>query len=74
MWGHIRGWNIGGEVICEYNEEDGDTVTFYLTGGSNGGSQRKEIAKATIEKGMRYADAKLQLISKVKEVSDGESD
>ena len=34
--GHIRGWNIGAEVFCFYNDEtEKDTVNVYLTGGSN---------------------------------------
>ena len=40
IWGHIRGWNIGGEVLMD--EHDGvDRVEFYLTGGSNGGPSEK---------------------------------
>lgn len=34
--GHIRGWNIGAKVYCQYNEKTGkDEVTVYITGGSN---------------------------------------
>ncbi len=39
--GHIRGWDIGGKVIVEWNEErQEDVVTIYLTGGSNGGKSK----------------------------------
>ena len=35
--GHIRGWNVGAEVYCFYDEKTGkDTVNIYLTGGSSG--------------------------------------
>jgi hypothetical protein len=39
--GHIRGWNVGGSVNCNYNEsKDKDEVSIYATGGSGyGGSE-----------------------------------
>ena len=42
---HIRGWNVGIEVVLQATEDgtgpDQDTITVYLTGGSNGhGSSR----------------------------------
>ena len=35
MNGHIRGWNVGGEVSC-YGRGEQDTTVLTLTGGSNG--------------------------------------
>jgi len=38
--GHIRGWNIGVEVICTYDEQTGkDSCRVWATGGSNHRSQ-----------------------------------
>ena len=69
---HARGWDIGGKVECYFDECTGeDVVVFYLTKGSNGYSE-KEIARAT-NKGMRYADAKVQLVNKVESINKDES-
>lgn len=44
IYGHIRGWNIGGRVDVDYCEmiED-DKVSLRLTGGSNGGGNKKDF-------------------------------
>jgi hypothetical protein len=36
MYGHIRGWNLGGKVTMHVNGEDEDVVSVSLTSGSNG--------------------------------------
>ena len=40
IWGHVRGWSIGGEVLMDVHEGN-DRVEFYLTGGSNGSPSEK---------------------------------
>jgi hypothetical protein len=34
---HIRGWDIGVEIMCTVDSEDNDEISIYRTGGSNGG-------------------------------------
>ena len=42
--GHIRGWDVGVEVHCRYNETTGgDEIWVYLTGGSNGGRSARDL-------------------------------
>jgi hypothetical protein len=44
---HIRGWNLGVEVFCEYNEKTKkDEISIYKTKGSNR-SGKKLIKKIT---------------------------
>jgi hypothetical protein len=38
--GHIRGWDVGGEVRCYVGENGEDRVAVFLTSGSNGHGQR----------------------------------
>lgn len=46
--GHIRGWNVGIEVIGKPNEETNeDTFTVYLTSGSGGGRLAYLLGKFT---------------------------
>lgn len=46
--GHIRGWSVGGVVICHYDEEAGeDKVSFYLTSGSNRRKEKRLIGTFT---------------------------
>lgn len=47
MFAHIRGWNIGVRVELDYDEEEGDVVKIFLTGGSNSpsGEQLIEISE-----------------------------
>ena len=72
IYAHARGWDIGGSVEVSHDEESGtDTVVFFITKGSNN-SGAKEIARATVERGVQYADAKIQLINKVLKVTDNE--
>ena len=44
IWGHIRGWNIGIEVVGKV--EDGEDVFYvYVTGGSSGHKTTRLIGK-----------------------------
>jgi len=43
--GHIRGWNIGAQVIVSVDDLGRDTVTIHITGGSNGHSPEKFVGK-----------------------------
>jgi len=44
IWGHIRGWNVGVEVVGGVDSEGNDVFTVYATGGSNGRESNKIIA------------------------------
>ena len=48
--GHIRGWNVGGQVIMEHVNEQ-DICFIYATGGSNSG---KRILVARIIDGVIF--------------------
>lgn len=44
--GHIRGWNVGAEVICYYDKERGvDVCQVFKTKGSSGHSHGELIAE-----------------------------
>jgi len=43
--GHIRGWNVGGRIVCDVNDDDEDVVRLYLTGGSRGHKSDKLIGE-----------------------------
>jgi len=46
MNSHIRSWNKGIEIICDYNERDNKNIfEVYLTGGSNNSSNKRLISK-----------------------------
>ncbi len=48
--GHIRGWNVGARIVCEYNADtDKDTIYVFQTGGSNRRETDKLIARFTEE-------------------------
>jgi hypothetical protein len=47
--GHIRGWGIGVEVNCYFDELTGrDVCKVSATGGSNGRKPSKHIATVTV--------------------------
>lgn len=44
MFGHVRGWDIGGRVEMFYNINlDRDEVRIYVTTGSNGGGREEYL-------------------------------
>lgn len=45
--GHIRGWDVGARVTVSYDDELGDVVRVWKTGGSNGRSSPELIAEYT---------------------------
>lgn len=45
--GHIRGWNVGVEVVGKENENGQDEFFVYATGGSNDAGSRELIARIT---------------------------
>lgn len=46
IYGHIRGWNIGIEVIGRFDKETGkDVFEVYQTGGSNGTTAKKLLTE-----------------------------
>lgn len=48
--GHIRGWNIGAEVYCYYDEKtDRDVVRVSVTSGSSGHKTSKCLGEFTEE-------------------------
>ena len=49
--GHIRGWNVGVRVCGRVNDEDEDVFDVYMTGGSNGQSSDKHIARVKLVDG-----------------------
>lgn len=50
--GHIRGWDQGGRVVCEYNKTlDMDLITIYATTGSNGAGSSQVVAKTNTDTG-----------------------
>ena len=50
--GHVRGWDIGGRVTMEVDEQGRDVVIFEVTHGSNGhGGRDEEIGRFHIEEG-----------------------
>lgn len=41
LFAHIRGWNIGVEINCVFNEiTNRDEITIYKTGGSNNSASK----------------------------------
>lgn len=49
IYGHVRGWNIGGKVLV--NDYDGqDMVDIYITHGSNGGGLQEFLGRYSIDK------------------------
>ena len=42
--GHIRGWNLGVEVVGKRDDEGNDFFEVWTTGGSNEPKQRSRIA------------------------------
>jgi len=52
MCGHIRGWGVGGKVVCNYDEEgDRDIVKLFITSGSNGYGNTRLVAQTCEEEG-----------------------
>ena len=49
IMGHIRGWGIGAKVRVDVDDLGRDTVTVYITGGSNGHSPEKFVGKWQID-------------------------
>lgn len=43
IWGHIRGWDVGVEVVGGVDSEGNDVFTVYATGGSNGRESNKTM-------------------------------
>ena len=44
IWAHVRGWNIGIEVQCNYDEEkQRDVIIITQTGGSNARTSQREL-------------------------------
>lgn len=46
MSAHIRGWNVGVEVICRILDEC-DVIEIYATGGSHAPSAKRLLATVT---------------------------
>ena len=49
LWSHVRGWNVGVEVVC-IGREDGDVIEVYETGGSHDPRQKRLVATLTDRK------------------------
>jgi len=53
MYGHVRGWRIGGKVVCFVDNIDpdgGDCVRIDLTGGSNNSSSILSLGTFKLDK------------------------
>ncbi len=46
---HLRGWNVGVEVVC-IGRADGDVIEVYETGGSHDPRQKRLLATVTDRK------------------------
>ena len=47
MEGHIRGWDVGCRVYMGVDSDGNDTVSVYLTSGSNGHNGSKLVGEYT---------------------------
>ncbi len=47
--GHIRGWNVGVEVVGTPDSDGVDEFVVYATGGSNDCGSRKVVATITLD-------------------------
>ena len=45
MTAHIRGWDVGAEIVLTHEGNNQDLVRIYKTGGSSGASSRTLVAE-----------------------------
>jgi len=52
IWGHVRGWHSGAQIVCDAKGDD-DVTQVYLTSGSNGHGWNTHLATLVEHDGRR---------------------